>query len=189
MLDVDALDTGTRQTLTEELQDDPSGETSPLLNDPEMTVALVNANAVIGMVAVDSNDDGTVDVTAGEKVGASCALCHSVTDGSVLSVPSAGTIGQRRDGLATHSLDFGTLLATATNSRAYYPVLQLALDANGGKTLGRAPTGLTEAEVDAYLSNKDFYPVGMFDDTVDGNGDPMHNSALFRQDLAFPFGS
>ena len=73
------------------------------------------------------------------------------------------------------------------------PVLQLALVANGGKTLGRAPTGLTptstEAEVDAYLSNPAFYPVGTFDDTVDGNGDPMHTSALFRTDLAAPWGT
>ncbi len=29
----------------------------------------------------------------------------------------------------------------------------------------------------------------MFDDSFDGNGDPMHNSALFRQDLAAPYGS
>ena len=29
----------------------------------------------------------------------------------------------------------------------------------------------------------------MFDDTFDGNGDPMHNSPLFRQDLAAPYGS
>lgn len=47
----------------------------------------------------------------------------------------------------------------------------------------------SEADVDAYLTNQDFYPVGMFDDTVDGNGDPMHNMPLFRQELAFPFGS
>ena len=192
-VDVDALDAATRQTLTEQLRDDPSGETSPLLNDPAVTAALINANAVIGLPAVDSNGDGRVDITAGDKVGASCALCHSVTDGSTLSLPNGGTIGQRRDGLATHSLDFGSLLALGTNSRAFYPVLQLALDANGGKTLGRAPTGLTEtsteAEVDAYLTNKDFYPVGMFDDTIDGNGEPMHNMPLFRQDLAFPFAS
>jgi hypothetical protein len=74
-----------------------------------------------------------------------------------------------------------------------YPLLQLALKANGGKTLGRTPKGLTEdsteEEVDAYLSNPEYYPVGMFDDTFDGNGDPMHNTPLFRQDLAAPFGS
>ncbi len=192
-VDVDALDAATRQAVAADLQADPTGETSVLLNDPDTTVALVNANAIIGLAAKDSNDDGVIDITDGDKVGASCALCHTVTDGSVLDVPNGGSIGQRQDGRATHSLDFGSFLAAGTNSRAYYPVLQLALDANGGKTLGRAPTGLTEnsteEEVDAYLTNKDFYPVGMFDDTVDGNGDPMHNMPLFRQDLAFPYGS
>jgi cytochrome c553 len=29
----------------------------------------------------------------------------------------------------------------------------------------------------------------MFDDSFDGNGDPMHNTPLFRQDLAAPYGS
>lgn len=192
-VDIDALDRATRRTVRAQLRDDPSGRTSALLNDPDATTRLMNANAIIGLPAVDSNGDGRIDTARGDKVGASCALCHSITDGSVLTVPRGGSIGKCRDGRATHSLDFGTLLATATNSRAYYPVLQLALDANGGKTLGRAPKGLTEdsteAAVDAYLTNKRFYPVGMFDDTVDGNGDPMHNMPLFRQDLAFPYGS
>ncbi len=29
----------------------------------------------------------------------------------------------------------------------------------------------------------------MFDDSFDGNGDPIHNTPLFRQDLAAPYGS
>ena len=192
-VDIEAIDAPTRQALTAELTADPTGRTSATLNNPANTVKLINANAVIGLPAKDTNGDGVIDITRGDKVGASCALCHTVTDGSGLVLPNGGSIGRRIDGLATHSLDFGTLISLATNSRAYYPVLQLALDANGGKTLGRAPTGLTEnsteAQVDAYLTNKAFYPVGMFDDTIDGNGDPMHNMPLFRQDLAFPFGS
>lgn len=180
-VDIEALDATTVAAVAAELLLDPTGKTSTILNDPATTVALINANAVIGLPA------------KGGKVGASCALCHTVTDGSVLNIPNKGSIGKRRDGLATHSLDFGTLLSIGTNSRAYYPALQLALAANGGKTLGRAPTGLTEnsteEDVDAYLTNKEFYPVGMFDDSVDGNGDPMHNMPLFRQNLAHPFGS
>lgn len=180
-VDVEAIDPATQKAIADQLAADCSGESSALLNDPAVLLTLINANAVIGLPV------------KGPRVGASCALCHTVTDGSVLSLPNAGSIGKRRDGLATHNLDFGTLLALGKNSRAYYPVLQLSLEANGGKTLGRAPTGLTEnsteAEVDAYLKNKAFYPVGMFDDTVDGNGDPMHNMPLFRQDLAAPYGS
>ena len=192
-IDIDAVPAATRTALMAELAADPTGQTSSILNNPANTVALINANAVIGLPAKDTNGNGTIDILAGDKVGASCALCHTITDGSAFNMPNGGSIGKRQDGRAPHTLDFGTLVSLGTNSRAYYPVLQLALTANGGKTLGRAPTGLTEnsteAEVDAYLTNKNFYPVGMFDDTIDGNGDPMHNMPLFRQDLAFPYGS
>lgn len=192
-VDVEALDDATRKAVAAELKKDPTGRTSALLNDPMVTAKLFNANAVIGMPAKDSNGDGVIDVTKGDKVGASCALCHTITDGSVLSLPGGGSIGKRVDGPANHNINLGAIFATATNSRALYPVLQLSLTANKGKTLGRAPKGLTEnsteAEVDAYLSNPKFYPVGMFDDTFDGNGDPMHNTPFFRQDLAAPFGS
>jgi cytochrome c2 len=192
-IDSDALDEATLHTLAEQLRADPSGNTSVWLNNPKMLLVLINANAVIGMPVKDSNHDGKMDVAGGDKVGASCALCHTVTDGTVFNMPGGGSIGHRRDGLANHNLDIGSIFASAANSRALYPTLQLSLKANGGKTLGRAPTGLTEqsteAEVDAYLSNKDYYPVGMFDDSFDGNGDPMHNTPLFRQDLAAPYGS
>ena len=192
-VDIDQLDAATQAALAAELKTDLSPARAPLLNDPATTIKLVNANAVIGIVARDSNGDGKIDILNGDKTGASCALCHSITDGSSFSMPGGGTIGKRIDGPANHNLDFGSLLATGLNSRAYYPVLQLTLKANGGKTLGRAPTGLTptstEAEVDAYLKNKAFYPVGMFDDTFDGNGDPMHNVPLFRTDLSAPWGS
>ena len=192
-VDFDALDAATQRELRSQLRDDPSGKTSALLNDPETTGKLINANAIIGMPVKDTNGDGKMDTAHGDKVGASCALCHTVTDGAVFNLPKGGSIGRRLDGLANHNLNIGTIFATAANSRALYPVLQLTLKANHGKTLGRAPKGLTEtsteAEVDAYLSNPKYYPVGMFDDTVDGNGDPMHNTPLFRQDLAAPFGS
>lgn len=180
-VDVDALDPDMQGELMKQLKEDPSAKKSLLLNDPSVTEKLVAANAVIGFSA------------NGGKVGATCALCHTITDGSALSLPNGGSIGHRQDGRTNHNLNIGALLATAANSRALYPVLQLTLKANGGKTFGRAPKGLTEksteAEVDAYLSNPKFYPVGMFDDTFDGNGDPMHISAFFRQDLAAPFGS
>jgi cytochrome c2 len=192
-VNVDALDAATKKAVAAELKKDPTGRTSALFNDPATTVKLVNANAVIGLVVKDSNGDGRLDVGAGDKLGISCALCHAITDGSVLNLPTGGSIGREVDGPTNHNLNVGSILATAANSRAFYPVLQLSLKANGGKTLGRAPQGLTEnsteAEVDAYLSNPNYYPVGMFDDSPDGNGDPMHITPFFRQDLAAPFGS
>jgi mono/diheme cytochrome c family protein len=84
----------------------------------------------------------------------------------------------------------GKLLAMAANSRAYYPNLQQTFL---GISIGRAPSGLgpqsTEAEIDAYLTNRAFYPVGTFDETHDGNGNSVKNVPLFRQDLAAPYGS
>ena len=139
------------------------------------------ANAVMGMSP------------QGGKVGATCALCHSMSDASVFTSPRGGSIGHRVDGPANHVLNIGAIFATAANTRALYPTAQLALNANKGKSLGRAPRGLrvnaTEADFDAYFSNPDYYPIGMFDDTPDGNGNPMHNTPLFRQDLAAPYGS
>ena len=192
-VDSDALDAATAAAIVAELKTDLSPTNAPLLNNVATTLKLISANAVIGIVPKDTNGDGVIDVTKGDKTGATCALCHTITDASVFSLPGGGSIGKRLDGRAAHNLNFGAVVALGTNSRALYPLLQLSLAANGGKSLGRAPTGLTknstEAEVDAYLTNPAYYPVGTFDDTFDGNGDPMHNPALFRTDLAAPWGT
>ncbi len=126
-------------------------------------------------------------------MGVSCAFCHAIIDGPVYSMPKGGSIGKQIDGPTPHFLNVGATFAIAANTRALYPIAQLALAANKGKTIGRAPTGLTEssteAEIDAYFSNPAFYPVGMFDDAFDGNGAPMHITPMFRADLAAPWGS
>ncbi|MBA2589937.1 MAG: hypothetical protein H0U98_15085 [Alphaproteobacteria bacterium] len=180
-IDSDMLDASIKAELASDLRADPTGRTSKLLNDPEATGKIIMAGAVIGM----SPKNG--------KVGTSCALCHTMSDASVFKVPQGGSIGHRLDGKANHELNLGKIFATAANTRALYTGAQLQLAANKGKTLGRAPHGLTanstEAEFDAYFSNPRYYPIGMFDDTFDGNGDPMHNTPLFRQDLAGPYGS
>ena len=192
-VDSDAIDAATLAALALELKTDLSPANAPLLNNVQTTLKMINANAVIGIVPKDTNGDGVLDVTKGDKTGATCALCHTITDASVFNLAGGGSIGKRLDGRAPHTLNFGSLVAMGTNSRAFFPLLQLSLQANGGKSLGRAPTGLTktstEAEVDAYLTNPAFYPVGTFDDTFDGNGDPMHNAALFRTDLGAPWGT
>jgi len=192
-VNIDALDPATQAAVAAELKTDLSPEQAPLLNSVETTVKLINANAVIGVVARDSNRDGTIDIGTGDKVGVACAFCHSITDGSVFSLPKGGTIGKIIDGSTPHNLNVGATFALAANSRALYPIAQLALTANGGTTIGRAPTGLTEnsteAETDAYFNNPDYYPVGMFDDQPDGNGAPMHITPMFRSDLSAPYGS
>lgn len=190
LFDIEAVPTAMRETMAAELKTDLSPQKAPMLNDPMTTAKLIEANAVIGIVPKDSNGDGRIAIAGGDKVGVSCAICHTITDKSVYEAPGAGSIGRRIDGPAALQLNMGKLLAMAANSRAVYPNLQITL---GGKTIGRAPTGLTpdstEAEVDAYLSNPQFYPIGTFDETQDGHGNPVINTPLFRQDLAAPYGS
>ena len=129
----------------------------------------------------------------GDRVGVSCAFCHAITDGSTYQMPKGGSIGKEIDGPTPHFLNVGATFATAANTRALYPIAQLALRANGGKTIGRALKGLTEksteAEFGAYFSNPEYYPVGMFDDAFDGNGAPMQTTPMFRADLSAPWSS
>ncbi|MGV3526991.1 MAG: hypothetical protein ACO1RX_22435 [Candidatus Sericytochromatia bacterium] len=188
-VDVEALSPEIVAVVAQELKTDLSPANAPALNDPATTVALINANAVLGVVPKDTNGDGELNVMAGDKVGVSCALCHSVTDRSVFNLQAGGSIGKRVDGPAMTTLNVGAILALAANTRAFYPNAQLASSGN----VGRAPSGLTrnssEAEFDAYFSNPAYYPVGTFDDTVDGNGNSVKNPPLFEQDLAAPYGS
>jgi hypothetical protein len=97
-VDADALDGATRSALAQQLKADPSGNSSSILNDPAATATLINDNAIIGMPIKDTNGDGVLDVNKGDKVGVSCALCHTTTDGSVFSMPNGGSVGHRLDG-------------------------------------------------------------------------------------------
>lgn len=165
-----------------------------MLNNPMTTIKLINENAVIGVVAFDTDRSGSIDVAGGmDKVGVACAVCHAITDHSVYGMNNGGSIGHEVDGPTPHNLNVGAIFAMADNTRGLYPIAQLALTANGGKTIGRAPTGLTELskeeDFDAYFSNPAFYPVGMFDDQPDGTGAPMHITPMFRSDLSAPYGS
>ncbi len=193
-VDIEAIDPAMREALGKELKTDLSPANAPMLNDPMITVKLVEANAVAGVVAVDSNGDGKIQIApAGpDKVGMSCAICHTVTDKSVFELPGAGSIGKRIDGLAATTLNVGKLMAVAANSRALYP--------NVHADLGPAPTASrakkkplssesTEEEFDAFFTDPELYPIGTFDETQDGNGNPVINTALFRQDLAAPYGT
>jgi cytochrome c2 len=189
-VDIEAIDPAMRKTMEAELKTDMSPQNAPMLNDPMTTVKLINANAVVGFVPKDANGDGKLDITNGDKVGMSCTICHTITDKSVFDMPGGGSIGRRVDGPAALTLNVGRLMAMAANSRALYPNLQQTFLQ---VSIGRAPSGLgpnsTEEEVDAYLNNPAFYPVGTFDETQDGNGNPVKNVPLFRQDLAAPYGT
>ncbi len=189
-IESEQLDEGLRQKLADEFKTDLSPERAPLLNDPKTTIALLNANAFIGVVAKDSNKDKRLSILEGDQVGVSCAICHTITDKSIFNMADAGSAGKRIDGPAPLTFNMGRFLALANNSRAYYPNMQQIFL---GVSIGRAARGMrptsTEKEVDEYLSNAKFYPVGTFDETSDGNGNSVKNVPLFRQDLAAPYGT
>jgi mono/diheme cytochrome c family protein len=70
------------------------------LNDPAVTLQLLQLDAVIGVKGTFS---GTGEVT---KVGITCALCHSYVDDSL-----APGIGKRLDGWANTDLNVGAIVA------------------------------------------------------------------------------
>ncbi len=94
-VNVDKLDAQTKAAIAAELQTDLSPANAPLLNSPATTVKLINANAVIGVVAVDSNNNGTIDITAGDKVGVACAFCHATPMAPCSSFRTAARSGAR----------------------------------------------------------------------------------------------
>lgn len=215
-VNADALNDATKQALVNALQQVQAGmdPSKTAIGDPAVTLSLINQNAVIGVVVFDPQgnlkpvaNNGTLNLAAGDKVGLTCALCHAITDNSVLA-PNAtfkttGSVGKELDGLTNHGLDVGTILATAQRTLAYYPMLQLQFKTLGNATIGRGnfpgllttPSALpTEAQADAYLTGtgpdgQRYYPVGQFDALPDGIGNPTHILALFRTDLAAPWGN
>ncbi len=73
------------------------------LNSPATTVTLLKLNAVVGLTGTVRTVDGK-DVL--ERVGITCALCHSTVDNSF----SKG-IGKRQDGWPNRDLDVGAIIA------------------------------------------------------------------------------
>ncbi len=194
-VDSEAIDPVMRDALAKELKTDLLPKNAPMLNDPAVAVKLVEANAIIGMVPVHADGSRMAPMKIGpggpDKVGISCALCHTITDNSVFALRNGGSIGRRLDGRAGTALNVGKLLSLAANSRVFYPIVHA--DLGPGHSVGRGSKPLssnsTEAEFDAYLTNPKFFPIGTFDDTPDGNGNPVLIPAFFRQDLAAPYGS
>ena len=82
------------------------------LDDPATTLALLRANAVIGVTGF-FNADGAL-----KSVGIQCALCHSTVDNSL-----AFGIGHRLDGWANHDLDVGKIVASAPDLAPYVNLL------------------------------------------------------------------
>jgi hypothetical protein len=82
------------------------------MDDPASTVALLKANAVVGVTAF-LNPDGSA-----KSVGIQCSLCHSTVDDSF-----APGIGKRLDGWGNRDLNIGAIVATAPNLQPFSDLL------------------------------------------------------------------
>ena len=74
------------------------------LTDPQTTLALLSLNAVVGVKGqVSTGEDGKLKL---DRMGITCALCHSTVDNSF-----ASGIGKRLDGWANRDLNPGAIIA------------------------------------------------------------------------------
>jgi mono/diheme cytochrome c family protein len=116
------------------------------LKDPANTVALLEANAVVGLTAFKSAD-GRVT-----SIGIQCALCHSTVDNSF----NAG-IGHRLDGWANRDLNVGAIVALAPDLSVVSGLLGVD-DATVRRVLTSWGPGRFDAEL--FLDGKPFRPDG-----------------------------
>src|SRR5581483_1529791 len=114
------------------------------LNDPAVTLALLKANAVVGLTGF-FNNDGTL-----KSVGIQCALCHSTVDNSL-----AYGVGHRLDGWANRDLDVGKIVASAPDLTPIASVL--GVDVPTVKTVLQS-WGPGKFDAELLLDGKAFNP-------------------------------
>jgi hypothetical protein len=117
------------------------------LNDPANTLALLKANAVVGV-------KGIFDPAGNRllRVGITCALCHSTVDDAFMP-----GIGNRLDGWPNRDLNIGAIVATAPDLSPFTKMLQVDL-ATVKKVLMSWGPGKFDAQLN--LDGKAFRPDG-----------------------------
>jgi hypothetical protein len=115
------------------------------LDDPANTVALLGANAVVGLT-------GFFDAGTLSSVGIQCALCHSAVDDSL-----APGIGRRLDGWANRDLNVGAIAALSPNLQPLADLLGVD-QATVRTVLNSWGPGKFDAELE--LDGKAFRPDG-----------------------------
>src|SRR5687767_7417024 len=105
------------------------------MDDPASTVALLKANAVVGVTAF-LNPDGSA-----KSVGIQCSLCHSTVADSF-----APGIGKRLDGWGNRDLNIGAIVATAPNLKPFSDLLGVDV-ATGKAVLNGWGPGRYDAEL------------------------------------------
>ena len=115
------------------------------LDDPAVTVALLKANAVVGVTGVFDNGNLT-------SLGIQCAFCHSTVDDSF-----GPGIGRRLDGWANRDLNVGGIVALAPNLQPFTELLKVD-DPTVRTVLNSWGPGKFDAEL--ILDGKAFRPDG-----------------------------
>lgn len=115
------------------------------LDDPQVTLDLLAANAVVGLTGVFAQGHLT-------GVGIQCALCHSTVDDHLL----AG-IGRRLDGWANRDLDVGKIILLAPDLQPLMDTLQVDA-ATVRSVLGAWGPGRFDAQL--LLDGRGFRPDG-----------------------------
>ncbi len=117
------------------------------LNDPAVTLALLDADAVVGLTAHRARPNGGL-----ANVGIQCALCHSTVDDSV-----APGVGRRLDGWPNRDLDIGAIAALAPDLSAVAALLETEQDTVRAVLRSWGP-GRFDAAL--FLDGKAFRPDG-----------------------------
>jgi hypothetical protein len=129
------------------------------LDDPATTLALLRANAVVGLTGF-FNGKGTL-----ASIGIQCALCHSTVDDSL-----APGIGHRLDGWANHDLDVGKIVASAPNLQPFVTLLSVTspgITADDVRAVLRS-WGPGKFDAELNLDGKAFNPTQITDGVVTG---------------------
>ena len=116
------------------------------LDDPAVTLALLRANAVVGLTGFFETSGAL------RSVGIQCALCHSTVDDVV-----APGIGRRLDGRANQDLNVGAVVALAPNLTPVANLLRVDVPTVRRVLLGWGP-GKFDAEL--FLDGKASRPDG-----------------------------
>src|SRR3954469_2145145 len=116
------------------------------LNDPAVTLALLQLNAVVGVTGF-FNPDGTL-----KSMGIQCALCHSTVDNAF-----APGIGHRLDGWANRDLNVGAIVGLSPNLQPVANVL--GVDVVTVKTV-LASWGPGKFDAELFMDGKAFRPDG-----------------------------
>jgi hypothetical protein len=128
------------------------------LNDPAVTLTLLQLGAVVGVEGVFNDPN---DTSRGLKaVGITCALCHSTVDDSF-----APGIGKRLDGWANQDLNVGAIVALSPQLQPVADLLNKGLPADQQvdvptvrKVLNSWGPGRFDAEL--FMDGKAFGPGG-----------------------------